>query len=40
MDTLGVLIHDTINIEPTPTRENGMSQADIEERAAAEEPDG
>ena len=40
MDTLGDLIHDIINNEPTPTREDGMSQADIEKRAAAEEPDG
>ena len=40
LDMLGDLIHDIINIESTPTREDGMSQADNEERAAAEEHDG
>ena len=40
LDMLGDLIHDIINIESTPTREDGMSQADSEERAAAEEHDG
>ena len=40
LDMLGDLIHDIINIESTPTREDGMSQADNEERAAAEEHAG